>query len=97
MAAVVWILSAAVTAKYCIAAYTWRRISTRYVRQYLFVCGAATACLVALSLLLWGVVRIYVALDIYRLQALMILFAVLVVPLGRIGLAPSCLMRNRHR
>jgi hypothetical protein len=48
-------------------------------------------------MLLWGVVRVYVALDIYRFQSLMILAALLAVPLGRVGLAPSCLARNRHR
>jgi hypothetical protein len=97
MAVVAWILSVAVIAKYWFAAYSWRRVSTRYVRKYLVVWVASTACLLALSLLLWGVVRIYVALDIYRFQAVMSLMALLAVPLGRVGLAPSCLARNRHR
>ena len=97
MAAVVWIVSIAVTVKYWLAAYSWRRVSARYARQYLLVWGAGTACLLMLAVLLWGVVRIYVALDIYRFQGLMILLALLALPLGRVGLAPSCLARNRHR
>jgi hypothetical protein len=97
MAGVVWLMSVAVVAKCLLAAYAWRRLSARYLRQYLVVWSAGTACLLALAMLLWGVVRIYVALDIYRFQGLMILGALLAVPLGRVGLAPSRLARNRHR
>jgi len=97
MAGVVWLMSIAVVAKCWLAAYSWRRVSARHLRQYLLVWGAATTCLLALAMLLWGVVRIYVALDIDRFQGFMILVALLAVPLGRVGLAPSCLARNRHR
>ena len=97
MAGVVWILSVAVVAKCWLAAYSWRRLPGRHVRLYLLLWGAATGCLLTLTMLLWGVVRIYVALDIYRFQGLMFLVALLAVPLGRVGLAPSCLARNRHR
>jgi hypothetical protein len=97
MAGVVWLMSIAVVAKCWLAAYSWRRVSARHLRQYLLVWGAATTCLLTLTMLLWGVVRIYVALDIYRFQGFMILVALLAVPLGRVGLAPSCLARNRHR
>jgi hypothetical protein len=97
MAVVVWILSIAVTVKYWLAAYSWRRVSAPHARLYLLVWGAGTTCLLVLAVLLWGVVRIYVALDVYRFQGLMILIALLAVPLGRVGLAPSCLARNRHR
>jgi hypothetical protein len=97
MAGVVWLMSIAVVAKCWLAAYSWRRVSAHHLRQYLLVWGAATTCLLTLTMLLWGVVRIYVALDIYRFQGFMILVALLAVPLGRVGLAPSCLARNRHR
>jgi hypothetical protein len=97
MAGVVWLMSIAVVAKCWLAAYSWRRVSARHLRQYLLVWGAATICLLTLTMLLWGVVRIYVALDIYRFQGFMILVALLAVPLGRVGLAPSCLAGNRHR
>ncbi len=97
MAAVVWILAIAVITKYWLAAFSWRSVSVRYARQYLLVWGAATTCLLAFALSLWGVAKIYVALDIYRFQGLMILFALLVIPVARLGFAPSCLARNRHR
>jgi len=97
MARVVWLLSIAVVAKCGLAAYSWRRVSARHLRQYSLLWAAATTCVLALTMVLWGVVRIYVALDIHRFQALMILVAVLAVPLARVGLAPSRLARNRHR
>jgi len=97
MAGVVWLMSIVVVAKCWLAAYSWRRASARHLRQYVLVWGAATTCLLALAMLLWEVVRIYVALDVDRFQGFMILLALLAVPLGRIGLAPSCLARNRHR
>jgi hypothetical protein len=73
------------------------RVSAQHLRQYSLLWAAATTCLLTLTMVLWGVVRIYVALDIHRFQALMILVAVLAVPLARVGLAPSRLARNRHR
>jgi hypothetical protein len=97
MAGVVWLLSIVVVAKCWLAAYSWGRVSARHQRQYLLVWGGATTCLLALTMLLWDVVRIYVALDIYLFQGLMIFVALLAVPLARVGLAPSCLARNRHR
>jgi hypothetical protein len=35
--------------------------------------------------------------DIHGVRIGIVLVALLVMPLGRIGLAPSCLSRNRHR
>jgi hypothetical protein len=97
MAGVVWLLSLAVVAKCWLAAYSWRRVSARHLRQYLLVWGVAIACLLTLTMLLGGVVRIYVAVDTHRFQGFMMLVALLAVPLGRVGLAPSSLARNRHR
>jgi hypothetical protein len=97
MAGVVWLMSFGVAAKCWLAAYSWRRIAARHLLRYLLVWGAGTTCLLTLAMLLWDVVRIYVALDIYRFQGLMILAALLAMPLGRVGLAPSSLARNRHR
>jgi hypothetical protein len=97
MGGVVWLLSIVLVVKCWLAAYSWRRRSAGHLRRYLLVWGGATACLLALTMQLWGVVRIYVALDIYRFQSLMILVALLAVPLGRVGLVPSRLTRNRHR
>jgi hypothetical protein len=97
MGTVVWTLAIATAAKYWLAARLWRHVSVPYARQYLTVWAVATACLGALAALLWEVVRIYVALDIYRFQALLILVALLAVPVGRVGLASASLTRNRHR
>jgi len=97
MGGVVWLMSIAAVAKCLLAAWSWRRLSAHHLRQYVLVWSAATTCLLALTMLLWGVVRIYVALDIYRFQSFMLLAALLAVPLGRVGLAPSSLARNRHR
>jgi hypothetical protein len=97
MGTVVWTLAIATAAKYWLAARLWRHVSVQYARQYLTVWAVATACLGALAALLWEVVRIYVALDIYRFQALLILVALLAVPVGRVGLASASLTRNRHR
>ena len=97
MRAVVWILSIAVTAKYWLAARSWRRVAARYVRQYLLVWLAETACFVTAAVVLWQVMRIYITLDIYRFQSIVILLALLAMPLARLGLAPSSLARNRHR
>ena len=97
MAAAVSLMSIAFVAKCGLAAWSWRSRSAHHLRQYVLVWAAATACLLALAMLLWSVARINVALDTYGIQTLMILVALLAVPLGRIGLAPSCLARNRHR
>jgi hypothetical protein len=97
MTAFVWIVSIAVAAKYCLAAYSWRGVSARYARRYLLVWGTGTMCLLILATLLWRVVRIQLAVDLYLVHGLMIMAALLAIPLARVGLAPSCLGRNRHR
>ena len=97
MGAVVSAVSIAVALKYCLAAYWWRRISGQYTRQYFLVWIGGTASVVLLALLLSRVARNYMAPDTHHLEALMVLLALLAVPLGRVGLAPSCLARNRHR
>jgi pimeloyl-ACP methyl ester carboxylesterase len=95
MAVAVWVLGAAVVLKYFAAAYFWRGISLANERRYLVVWGAATGALLALGFLCWQVARLYVPVDIYRLQALIIFVSLLAVPLGRVALAPSFLSGNR--
>jgi hypothetical protein len=97
VAAAAWVLSVAVLAKYWLAAVSWRRVSAHYARQYLLLWGSATACLLTLALLFWRVTRIVIAGDADRLKAVLILAALLVLPLWRVGLAPAALARNRHR
>jgi len=97
MSAVVWILSAATIAKFWLAAWFWRRAAPQHVWRTLLVWGAGTTSLLAVALVFWGAARIYVALDVLRFKALMILVALLALPLARVGLAARCLSRNRHR
>ena len=96
-APLVWIAAVAVVAKYWIAAYTWRGLPPRYLGAYLLIWLAGTASFLVLGLVVWGIVRIYLPLDVDRLRSLVILLALLAVPLARVGLAPSSLARNRHR
>ena len=93
----VWTAAGAVIAKYWLAVYAWRRVPPRYLRQYMPLWVTGTICCVTFALVLWGIVRIHVALDIYRFQSLAILLALLAVPVARVGFAPSCLEHNRHR
>ncbi len=94
---VAWIGALAVAAKLSFAAYAWRRVAPRHIRRYLLVWLAGTACFVTLAVLLWHIVRVNLPVDFYRVQTVLILVALLAVPLGRLGLAPSRLARNRHR
>jgi hypothetical protein len=97
LAPLVWIAAVAVIAKYWIAAYAWRGVPPRYLRVYLLIWLAGTASFLTLGTVLWGIVRIYLPLDVDRLRSAVILLALLAVPLARVGLAPSSLTRNRHR
>jgi hypothetical protein len=93
----VWMASGAVLAKYWIAAYAWRDAAPRFFRLYALVWLAGTASFLALGMVAWGMLRIYVPVDVERVRSSVILLALLLVPLARVGLAPSSLARNRHR
>ena len=94
---VVWIAAAAVVIKFWLAAFTWRKINAKYLRQYLPVWLGGSACLAALSFLLGDLLGDFVPADTFRLRSLLILIALQIIPLARIGLAPSFLDKNRHR
>lgn len=97
MAGAVWVLAVLVIAKGWLAAFAWRSISRSRAGRYLLVWTVGTTCLGVLGVVVWDVMRIYVPLDVARFNSLVILLALLAVPLGRLGLAPFCLARNRHR
>jgi hypothetical protein len=97
LAAIVWLAAALVIAKYWFAAYAWRDVTSPYVVQYVAAWALGTTCLMSLGLVVWGIVRIYVPMDAPRVQSLVVLLALLAVPLGRVGIAPFRLSRNRHR
>jgi hypothetical protein len=95
--ACVWIAVAAVIGKLWLAAFAWRESAPVRVRQYLFVWLTTTVLLVVFSLLLWSRLRYFLPSDAYLLRSLLVLSSILIIPLARIGLAPSFLARNRHR
>jgi hypothetical protein len=93
---VAWIGAFVVAARYWFGVYVWRRLARQIVRQYFFVWLVGTACFAALAAILWrtmaGLNRGETAHFI-----VLLLLALLVMPLGRLGLAPDTLARNRHR
>ncbi len=95
--AFVWIAALAVIAKFWTAAFCWSKMAPHHVRQYLLVWFGSTLCLTTLSVLLWAGLRYVLPSDIYRLRSLLVLVSLLIIPLARVGLAPSSLARNRHR
>jgi hypothetical protein len=97
LAPIVWIAAVAVIAKCWLAVYAWRGVAARYRRMYLLIWLAGTASFVTLGSVVWGMVRIYLRLDVDRVHSVVILLALLAVPLARVGLAPSSLTRNRHQ
>jgi hypothetical protein len=92
-----WIAAAALIAKFWMAAYTWRRVPHRYLLAYVSPWLCATVSMLAASLVVWNMVRTYMAVDADRLLSIIVLLTLLAVPLARIGLAPSTFARNRHR
>jgi hypothetical protein len=92
-----WAAAIAVIAKYWLAARTWRGVAPSLVRRYVVVWFVATATLIVLGMVVLRMLRIYVAVDAWRLQSLLILLALLAVPLARTGLAASMFEHNRHR
>ena len=96
-ASIAWIAAVAVIAKYWLAAYAWRAVPARYLRSYLLIWLVGTASFLALGIAVWGIMRIYLPLDVDRFLSIVILLALLAVPLARVGLAPAALSWNRHR
>jgi hypothetical protein len=94
---IAWILAVIVIAKQWMAVYGSRGVAGRYVGAYLLIWIAGTMVFGSLGLVLWGILRIYLPLDVARLRSVAILLAMTAVPLARVGLAPSSLARNRHR
>jgi len=93
---VVWIVALAVVGKYWFAVHASRRVAPHLVRQYLFVWLAGTACFVVLGIILWSLVLGSERTE-RQVLVLLLLLALMVMPLGRLGLATSSLGRNRHR
>ena len=85
-----WVLAALVIGKLWIAVYSWSKITPRRTGQYLLIWSAATLGFVTLGI----ISRPWV--DMYRVERLYVLGALLLFPFARLGLAPLSLAKNRH-
>jgi len=85
-----WFLALALIAKVWLAVFSWKNVNDRRARQYLLLWVGTTICFVGLAVLAW------LPMDPYRFGHLFVLAALLLVPLGRLGLAPMALAGNRH-
>jgi hypothetical protein len=86
----------AVVAKGAFAAYAWRTVPARHLRAYLLAWAAGTALFMSLGIAIWKSAHPDASRAGITL-AVLILSSLLVLPLGRVGLAPSRFARNRHR
>jgi hypothetical protein len=86
-----WILAIAVVLKLWLAVISWSRITRRRTWQYVLIWSSFTLCFIAL-----GILSPSFAADTFRLEHLIVLGALLVFPITRLGLAPSFLAKNRH-
>jgi hypothetical protein len=86
-----WLLALAVAAKLGWAVWAWSKITPRRTRQYLLLWSGATLGFVALGMLASP------REDLWRVEHLYVLAALLMFPLARIGMAPRALAGNRHR
>jgi hypothetical protein len=80
------VLTLGIIAKFSLWVFSWRDVAAERVEQYFIFWAVSTVGLIGLGVSLWRAGRL-----------LLVLGAILIVPLARIGLAPSALMKNRHR
>lgn len=86
-----WLLALAVIGKLWWAVFSWRKIAPHRAKTYLLVWSGVTLSFVALGV--WSAPWA----DTYRQEHLYVLGAFLLVPLARLGWAPSSLAGNRAR
>ena len=79
-------LTLGIIAKLSLWVFSWRDVAPELVQQYFIFWTGSTLGLIGLGMSLWRAERL-----------LVVLVAILIVPLARIGLAPSALIKNRHR
>ena len=86
-----WLLALIIVFKFWFAVFSWSKISSRRTAQYLRLWAGATLVFVLFAIIArpWG--------DMFRVERLCVLGALLLFPFARIGLAPASLARNRHR
>jgi hypothetical protein len=88
-----WIALVAIAAKLLAAAWVWRSVPQNIAMRYFALWLGAAFCLIGLVVLLAGIAQLWPK----DLESLFILFALLLVPLTRIGMASVFLAKNRHQ
>lgn len=91
LSAIGWALALAVIFKIWFAVFSWSRITRRRAWRYLLLWSGVTLAFVALAILSRP------PFDYHRVERLLVLGAVLLFPLARLGIAPTALTKNRHR
>jgi hypothetical protein len=86
-----WLLALLVIIKFWFAVFSWSKVSGRRTAQYLRLWAVATLVFVLFAIMArpWA--------DMFRMERLYVLGALLIFPFARLGLAPASLARNRHR
>ena len=92
-----WIAVLAIILKLWAATSSLRQVGRQMWRRCLTYWVGATACLVFLAIALWQGIKRFGVPNPPNLEILLILFALVLVPLGRLSLAPITLAKNRHR
>jgi hypothetical protein len=87
----------AVLAKLCAWVFSWRDVASERVTQYLIFWAACTLPLLMLAIFFWEVAKPHLPPESEGVRNLMLLVALIVVPLVRVGYAPSSLAKNRHQ
>jgi len=91
------IAAIAVIGKFWAWVFSWRDVASERVTQYLFFWAASTLPLLMLGIFLWEVAKPHLPPDAEGIRNLLLLVALVIVPLARVGYAPSALAKNRHR
>jgi hypothetical protein len=92
-----WLAALAVMLKLCATVWSWRKIPIERLRSYFLFWVVATGLLVVFAVMVWSDLPPAPPSVSYRLRTLMILMAIMVLPLARMGLATSSFENNRHR
>jgi hypothetical protein len=91
------IAATAVIAKFWLWVFSWRDVDSDRARQYLLFWAGSTVPMLVLAIFLWQVAKPHLPMDSVGIRNLLMLVALLMVPLARVGYAPSALAKNRHR
>jgi hypothetical protein len=91
------IAAMAVIAKFCAWVISWRDVVSDRVTNYLLFWAGSTLPLLVLAIFLWEVAKPHLPAESQAVRNLLVLAALFVVPLARVGYAPSTLAKNRHR